>query len=193
MKTIYGFPDYSIDETGVNIINIKTNHYVVIGDQIRDKKPTGYKYVTLCNELYEWKRVSVHRLVALTYLPNPNNLPEVNHKDSNKSNNNVINLEWCTKSQNIQHSFDNGRKMPTGINHWNTGNKASDETKALMSESKQGKLHPKYKGFYLINGKKYYSSFEAAQQTGLNQRTIIRKCQRNKDGFNFVPDPLKQF
>jgi len=48
---------------------------------------------------------SVHRIVALTFLANPQNKPEVNHKDGNKLNNHVDNLEWATKSENIAHSF----------------------------------------------------------------------------------------
>lgn len=54
------------------------------------------------------KSYLVHRLVAELYLPNPDGLPEVNHKDGNKANNRVANLEWCTRNHNIQHGVDNG-------------------------------------------------------------------------------------
>lgn len=51
---------------------------------------------------------SVHRVVAITFIDNPDNLKEVNHKDGNKQNNNVSNLEWVTRNQNMQHSYDTG-------------------------------------------------------------------------------------
>lgn len=55
----------------------------------------NYKTVMLCKNGKK-RRVTVHRLVAETFIPNPNNLPQVNHKDENKINNTVNNLEWCT-------------------------------------------------------------------------------------------------
>jgi len=55
----------------------------------------------------------VHILIAKTFIPNPLNKPEVNHKDLNKFNNRVDNLEWMTRSENIKHSFDAGARELT--------------------------------------------------------------------------------
>jgi hypothetical protein len=55
----------------------------------------------------------IHRLVAQTFIPNPNNYPYINHKDSNPLNNNVNNLEWCTQSYNIKYAYTNGNAKPT--------------------------------------------------------------------------------
>ena len=49
----------------------------------------------------------MHRLVAQTFVSNPNNLPQVNYKDGNKLNNNINNLEWVTNAQNTQHGYNN--------------------------------------------------------------------------------------
>lgn len=59
----------------------------------------------------------IHSLVANAFIPNPQNLKEVNHKDGNKKNNYVDNLEWSTRSHNIKHAFDNGLNTTVGENN----------------------------------------------------------------------------
>jgi hypothetical protein len=61
----------------------------------------GYEYVTLINTNGR-KHFQIHRLVAIAFIPNPNNYQIVNHKDNNPTNNNVDNLEWCTNIYNNQ-------------------------------------------------------------------------------------------
>ena len=63
----------------------------------------GYVIATLDKE-----QLSVHRLVALHFLPNPYGHPQVNHKDGNKENNHVDNLEWCSAQDNAQHALKTG-------------------------------------------------------------------------------------
>lgn len=64
------------------------------------------------------KKISyrAHRLIALTFIPNPDNMPQVNHKDAIKTNNSIDNLEWCTCLENIQHSWDMGLRKFTRRN-----------------------------------------------------------------------------
>ena len=70
------------------------------------------------------KTITVHRLVAQAFIPNPDSKPEVNHIDGDKKNNNMSNLEWCTSSENVQHAVDTGL-----IN-----NKGSNNGKSKLSE-----------------------------------------------------------
>lgn len=68
----------------------------------------GYEYVVLSVDGQK-KTLTVHRLVAETYISNPDNKPEVNHKDENKANNNINNLEWITKKENVNYGTRNER------------------------------------------------------------------------------------
>lgn len=68
----------------------------------------GYLRVNCCKNCKGYTR-SVHRLVAKAFLPNPENLPQVNHKDCNPRNNNCENLEWCTLSYNVKYSHKHGK------------------------------------------------------------------------------------
>lgn len=72
------------------------------------------------------KKFFVHRLVAQAFVPNPDNLPCVNHKDGDKTNFSVSNLEWCTHSQNEQHAYDTGLMKP------NTGHRKFSDPRSLV-------------------------------------------------------------
>lgn len=68
---------------------------------------SGYPFVLLSVAGITENKM-IHRLVAEAFIPNPDNLPEVNHKDGDKINNRVDNLEWCSRSHNLRHAVDNG-------------------------------------------------------------------------------------
>lgn len=101
----------------------------------------GYLRVPLTNKNVH-KQELVHRLVATAFIPNPDNLPQVNHKDGNKKNNNASNLEWCTKSENMAHASKNGllnSKPLYGENH-HACKISDDEAKEIIRLRKSGVL-----------------------------------------------------
>lgn len=69
---------------------------------LKEECSNGYLRVTLTKNK-KYKHFKVHRLVAEAFIPNPNNLPQINHKDINRKNNNVSNLEWCTAKYNMNY------------------------------------------------------------------------------------------
>lgn len=69
----------------------------------------GYEQICVSLGCQNKKKVfKIHKAIAETFISNPENKPEVNHKDGNKLNNNVFNLEWMTSSENTRHAYDNG-------------------------------------------------------------------------------------
>lgn len=92
---LQGF-EYKLSEKGMIY-----NRFMRVLTQYTDKD--GYKYVVVRHNKKRNKYL-VHRLIAENYIDNPNKFPQVNHKDGNKSNNNIDNLEWVTSSENQLHS-----------------------------------------------------------------------------------------
>lgn len=76
--------------------------------QITDK---GYLTVELWDS-YSRRSVKIHRLVAETFIENPSGLKEINHKNGDKADNRVENLEWCSRSENILHAYATGLRKP---------------------------------------------------------------------------------
>lgn len=92
-----------------NLGRVKSLNYRNTGQKKVLKTPLSscsYREVALCKNC-KYKVVLVHRLVAEAFIPNPDNLPQVNHKDEDKSNNRVDNLEWCDAKYNCNYSKHN--------------------------------------------------------------------------------------
>ena len=100
-KLINNCSHHTISETGI-VTNTKTNH-------IKNQwiGANGYYHVDI-HENGTATKIAVHRLIALHFIPNPDNKRTVNHIDGNKLNNCISNLEWATDSENLQHAYDNG-------------------------------------------------------------------------------------
>ena len=99
MKAHHIYTDYLITEEG----DVYSTKYGKLKKRKQFPDKLGYKRIILYND-GKPKTHKVHRLVAETYIPNPDNLPEVNHIDEDKTNNNIANLEWSTRAYNIQYS-----------------------------------------------------------------------------------------
>jgi hypothetical protein len=114
MKRIEGWENYSITEDG-KVFSHRKDRYITLG-----KHAKGYRNANLW-ERQKAKNFLVHRLVALAFISNPENHKEVNHIDGNKENNHVSNLEWCTRTENIKHSYDTGLYIhPKGEKWWSS-------------------------------------------------------------------------
>jgi hypothetical protein len=127
----------------------------------------GYKQINLTVAKNKLKTFLVHRLVAITYIDNPENKAEVNHINGIKTDNRIENLEWVTHSENQKHAYATGLQVST------------DKQKAAISII--GAITAiKYKSRAVINistGNKYYSTHEASRQTGISQTTISKHAR----------------
>ena len=99
---------YEVSNMG-NVRNVRRNKLLRLL-----KTNNGYIRVFLCKNGIK-TGFQVHRLVSEAFIPNPNNLPQVNHKDEDKTNNNVDNLEWCTAKYNLNYGTARIRSRNTKI------------------------------------------------------------------------------
>ena len=144
--------DYSVSTEGE--VRKDTTNYILSQSSQQD-----YKFVGLIINGKQ-KRMRVHRMVALTFIDNPDNKPYVNHINGNRSDNNVENLEWVTPSENTQHAV-------------NIGLFKSGRARAVVQ--------------YNLNGEQmatFESASEAARQTGGSQSKITMCCRRQRDSAN---------
>lgn len=126
-------------------LNIRVSNYgKVIWNGV--EKPTyynhdGYAMVSLKLPNIGWRSVFRHVLVAIAFIPNPNNYKEVNHIDYDRANPKVDNLEWVTRETNIRYSIKN-RKDYTGSNNPNYGNRTLSnkyKNNKELAKEKQGR------------------------------------------------------
>ena len=154
-KDIVGYEgQYQVSNYGRYKSFIKCNAHSVI-PRIMKAQYNQKGYLTV--HLFD-KYLMCHRAVAQAFIPNPNNLPQVNHKDLNKANPKVYNLEWCTNAENQKHSWENG---------------ARNVDKMIEVTSKKTVQ-------YDLNMNKiatFKSSSEASRITGISQSGISQCCR----------------
>jgi len=171
MLYVYGNNRYNISENGsvISMLN---------GKQMKQHdNGKGYKTVGL-SAYGKTKKFYIHRLVGESFIPNPANLPDINHIDGNKSNNNVSNLEWMSRGDNLRHAHTNGLfkkykdNMKENQNQW-VGKKINRrEVVEVLNEHKNGnyKILAKCDCGNIL--KMYYNDFKKANHNK------CRKCNK---------------
>ena len=110
--TIKDFPNYLVTSHG-RVISLNDNYGNYRMKELKQfKSKKGYMYVDLYKNNKKFHKY-VHRLVAITFIPNHENKPEVNHNDENKTNNHISNLEWMTRKENNNYGTHNERVRKT--------------------------------------------------------------------------------
>lgn len=149
-KPIKNYEDrYEVSDTGL-IKSLKANRGVGSRLEDRQRKTTlnkGYESVALCKD-GKLRYFQVHRLVAEAFIENPNDLPQVNHKNGNKLDNRASNLEWCTHQYNQIHARENGLM---GGERGNTTKLTERDIRAIR------RLYPK------VNSRELAEAFDVGQ------------------------------
>lgn len=126
---------------------------------------SGYYAIVLDIKKRDFKLNYIHRLVATAFITNINNLEQVNHIDGNKLNNNVSNLEWCSRSDNIKHAIKKGLITKESVNERIT--KMNKKVIKSVLQIKDGKIIAKYESVTV-----------AGNQFSKNAKTNIGACAR---------------
>lgn len=153
---IRGFPSYEVSSLGrVRSLDRKTFHAgwgrfrSIKGRLLKPRlHKQGYVKVVLCKDGEEFNKY-IHRLVAETFLINPENKAEVNHKNGVKSDNKVTNLEWVSRNENIKHSVSTGLlKNPHGVGARNFKGLIEVYKDGVLIDTLAGKLELEKAGFH---------------------------------------------
>lgn len=171
-KPIEEFGNYEVSNFG----NVRSLNYGNT-DKIKKIKPlmdtNGYLKVNLYKNKKLYRKL-IHRLVATAFIPNLDNKPQVNHIDGNKQNNAVSNLEWCTRIENIQHSWETGLR--------------NEETKKKMSEANKGKNNPQAKKIRCINTGEIFDCInEAVKKYNIASSSIAKCCKGKRKTAGKLP------
>lgn len=162
-KPIEGYCRYSVSNLG-RIMSFNNNKAQLAneGHLLSPRSDlNGYLFVNLYDDDHKMKSVKIHRLVANAFIPNPNNLPQINHKDEIKTNNCVSNLEWCDGKYNV--NYGTGVMRSANTRKGNTGKEIHQFT---------------LDGIYI---KTFKSLTLAAKETGCKEVTISKAAlHRNK-------------
>lgn len=143
---------------------------VIRGQVLKPYLCEGYLKVDLYQKSIR-KKCFVHRLVAELFIHNPLRLPEVNHLNGDRTDNNITNLEWCTTSENNIHSFRCLGRRPTIICGEN-----SSLSKGVLQIDNSGKIISEY-----------FSATEAAKSNGFTRSRISECCQgKHKTAYGFI-------
>ena len=154
-----------------NMGRVKSYKVIPSGKVMRLSNKTGdYIRIVLQKNGRKNEKHLVHRLVAKLFIPSPSNLPVVNHKDGNKQNNSVSNLEWCTNSYNVRHSMRMHPFQTASMVYYNK----FDRPKSIAQIDQDGNILA------------VYGSARIAQvATGICSRNILQVANRtpfNKKG-----------
>jgi len=143
---------------------IKSPRGIILKNNISN---SGYICINIKNKGY-----FIHRAIAFAFIENKNNYPQINHIDGNKLNNNLSNLEWCTRSQNIRHMYDTGLKPYTPSYYKGKFGAEHNRSKAVI---------------HIETGKVYGSQSEAQRELNLGGGSVSWSIKYAKPiyGMNF--------